>query len=63
VNIGFFMFSITVFYISNKTYLATSPTVHCFVGNKRDGEFTIKVNFPTGGEYKLYADYAPKGVS
>jgi hypothetical protein len=57
------MFSITVFYISNKTYLATSPTVHCFFGNKRDGKYTIKVNFPTGGEYKLYADYAPKGVS
>ncbi|WP_430510295.1 hypothetical protein [Gottfriedia solisilvae] len=28
-----------------------------------DGKFTISPNFPTGGEYKLYADYVPKGAS
>ncbi|MEH6939101.1 hypothetical protein V7056_14805 [Bacillus sp. JJ664] len=30
---------------------------------KGDGEFTISPSFPTGGEYKLYADYVPKGAS
>ncbi len=30
---------------------------------KGDGEFIISPNFPTGGEYKLFADYVPKGAS
>jgi major membrane immunogen (membrane-anchored lipoprotein) len=30
---------------------------------KGDGLFTISLNFPAGGEYKLYADYVPKGTS
>lgn len=28
-----------------------------------DGKFTISPNFPKGGEYKLFADYVPKGAS
>lgn len=30
---------------------------------KGDGLFTTTLNFPAGGEYKLYADYVPKGES
>lgn len=30
---------------------------------KGDGLFTTTLNFPAGGEYKLYADYVPKGAS
>lgn len=29
---------------------------------KGDGLFTVSLNFPAGGEYKLYADYVPKGA-
>lgn len=30
---------------------------------KGDGEFTVSPNFPKGGEYKLFADFVPKGAS
>jgi hypothetical protein len=36
---------------------------HIHPDYKGDGKFTVKVNFPTGGEYKFYADYLPKGSS
>jgi uncharacterized lipoprotein YehR (DUF1307 family) len=36
---------------------------HIHPDYKGDGKFTVTSNFPTGGEYKLYADYMPKGSS
>lgn len=30
---------------------------------KGDGKFTIETSFPTGGEYKVFADFVPKGGS
>ena len=27
-----------------------------------DGKFTLEYTFPTGGEYHLFADVAPKGA-
>ncbi|PGY06823.1 hypothetical protein [Bacillus sp. AFS031507] len=29
---------------------------------KGDGSFTVTPNFPSGGEYKLFADFVPKGA-
>jgi hypothetical protein len=28
-----------------------------------DGKFTVKIDFPKGGKYKLFADYVPEGSS
>jgi hypothetical protein len=36
---------------------------HLHPDYKGDGKFSVKSNFPKGGEYKLYADFVPKESS